>query len=94
MPLIVNLIISPHPDRTPSSPSSAAPRHTDTHLVRFVKRGGLGKLVHRRKLPLEHTGVRPNRDTLHPEAVFDLGSGPAITLPDAGSVQHGDAGNR
>ena len=39
-----------------------------------------------RDLPLESTGVRPNRDTLYSEAVFDLDAGPVrITLPKAGN---------
>jgi hypothetical protein len=38
-----------------------------------------------RDLPVENTGVRPNRDTLYSFAVFDLDAGPVtITLPDAG----------
>jgi hypothetical protein len=38
-----------------------------------------------RDLPVENTGVRPNRETLYSFAVFDLDAGPVtITLPDAG----------
>ncbi len=59
---------------------------TDMYFGMFVKRGGLGKFVHLRDLPLENTGVRPNRDTLYSEAVFDLDAGPVrITLPKAGN---------
>src|SRR5262245_17933566 len=55
------------------------------YFAQFVKRGALGKFVHLRELPLEGTGVRPNRDTLYSEAVFDLDAGPVtITMPDAG----------
>ena len=58
---------------------------TDMYFAQFVKRGALGKFTHRRDLPLEGTGVRPNRDTLYSEAVFDLDAGPVkITLPKAG----------
>jgi hypothetical protein len=38
----------------------------------FVKQGAFGKFFHYRDLPLENTGVRPNRDTLYSLAVFDL----------------------
>jgi Protein of unknown function (DUF1254) len=38
-----------------------------------------------RDLPVENTGVLPNRDTFYSFAVFDLDAGPVtITLPDAG----------
>jgi len=51
----------------------------------FVSRGAFGKFFHFRELPLEGTGVRPNRDTFYSEAVFDLDAGPVtVTLPDAG----------
>jgi hypothetical protein len=59
---------------------------TDMYFATFVKRGALGKFIHLRDLPLEGTGVRPNRDTLYSEAVFDLDAGPVrITLPKAGN---------
>jgi hypothetical protein len=59
---------------------------TDMYFALFVKRGALGKFIHLRDLPLENTGVRPNRDTLYSEAVFDLDAGPVrITLPKAGN---------
>src|SRR5262245_38897894 len=58
---------------------------TDQYFALFVKRGAFGKFYHLRDLPLEGTGVRPNRDTLYSEAVFDLNAGPVkITLPKAG----------
>ena len=58
---------------------------TDMYLAMFVKEGALGKFFHHRDLPLENTGVRPNRDTLYSYAVFDLDAGPVtVTLPDAG----------
>src|SRR5262249_6150262 len=58
---------------------------SDLYFGMFVDRGALGTFVHRRELPLENTGVRPNRDTLYSMAVFDLDAAPVtITLPDAG----------
>lgn len=67
------------------TPDNFARAETDMYFGIFVKRGSLGKFVHLRELPLEGTGVRPNRDTLYSEAVFDLDAGPVtITLPDAG----------
>ena len=59
---------------------------TDMYFALFAKRGALGRFIHLRDLPLENTGVRPNRDTLYSEAVFDLDAGPVrITLPKAGN---------
>jgi hypothetical protein len=59
---------------------------TDMYFAQFVKRGAFGKFIHLRELPLEGTGVRPNRDTLYSEAVFDLDAGPVkITLPKPGN---------
>ena len=59
---------------------------TDMYFGLFVSRGALGRFYHYRQLPpLEGTGVRPKRDTLYSEAVFDLDAGPVtITLPDPG----------
>ena len=58
---------------------------TDMYFAGFVKEGALGKFFHHRELPVENTGVRPNRDTLYSFAVFDLDAGPVtITLPQAG----------
>jgi len=58
---------------------------TDMYFAHLTKRGGIGKFFHLRELPPEDTGVRPNRDTLYSEAVFDLDAGPVkITLPNAG----------
>ena len=58
---------------------------TDMYFARFVKDGAFGKFLHHRDLPLENTGVRPNRDTLYSMAVFDLDAGPVkITLPNPG----------
>jgi hypothetical protein len=59
---------------------------TDMYIALFVKRGALGKFIHLRELPLENTGVRPNRDTLYSQVVFDLDAGPAtVTMPDPGN---------
>jgi hypothetical protein len=58
---------------------------TDMYLATFVKRGAFGKFFHFCELALEGTGVRPNRDTLYSEAVFDLDAGAVtVTLPDTG----------
>src|SRR6187397_259398 len=57
----------------------------DMYFGGAAKRGALGKFFHYRELPVESTVVRPNRDTLYSEAVFDLDAGPVkITMPNAG----------
>jgi hypothetical protein len=59
---------------------------TDVYFALFANQGGFGKFEILRDLPLENTGVRPNRDTLYSLAVFDLDASPVtITMPDAGS---------
>lgn len=60
---------------------------TDMYFGMFVKETEVGKFHHQRQLrPIDEPGVRPNRDTLYSEAVFDLDAGPVtITLPDAGN---------
>ena len=59
---------------------------TDMYFAMSAKRGALGKFLHLRELPIESSVVRPNRDTLYSEAVFDLDAGPVrITLPKAGN---------
>ena len=59
---------------------------TDMYFAMFARRGAFGRFYHFRELPLEGTGVRPNRDTLYSQALFDLDAGPVtITLPDAGT---------
>ena len=59
---------------------------TDMYFAAILKNGALGKFLHRRELLLESPVVRPNRDTLYSEAVFDLDAGPVrITLPKAGN---------
>src|SRR5262245_1305984 len=58
---------------------------TDMYFAAVVKRGAFGKFFHYRELPLESTVVRPNRDTLYSDAVFDLDAGPVkITMPNPG----------
>jgi hypothetical protein len=58
---------------------------TDMYFAGAAKRGAFGKFFHYRELPLESPVVRPNRDTLYSEAVFDLDAGPVkITMPNAG----------
>jgi hypothetical protein len=70
---------------TPITPDNFKRAETDMYFAMFVKRGAFGKFFHFRELPLEGTGVRPNRDTLYSQALFDLDAGPVtITLPDAG----------
>lgn len=58
---------------------------TDMYFAAAAKRGAFGKFFHYRELPLESPVVRPNRDTLYSEAVFDLDAGPVkITMPNPG----------
>ena len=60
---------------------------SDTSLAAVAKRGAFGKLVPERELrALENQAVvRPNRDTLYSEGVFDLDAGPVtIAMPNAG----------
>ena len=60
---------------------------TDMYFASFVKRGGLGKMVHNRGVtPVDKQDVvRMNRDTLYSSGVFDLDAGPVtVTLPDTG----------
>jgi hypothetical protein len=58
---------------------------TDMYFAGAAKRGALGKFFHYRELPVESPVVRPNRDTLYSEAVFDLDAGPVkITMPNPG----------
>jgi hypothetical protein len=60
---------------------------TDMYFAGAAKRGAFGKFFHYRELPLESPVVRPNRDTLYSEAVFDLDAGPVrITLPKMGNL--------
>lgn len=68
------------------TPDNFTRAETDMYFGMFAKHGGFGKFAHLRDLPLEGTGVRPNRDTLYSEAVFDLDAGPVtITMPNAGN---------
>ena len=55
-------------DTVPVTPDNFKRAETDMYFRLIESRGALGKFIHHRELPLEGTGVRPNRDTL-------LGSG-------------------
>jgi hypothetical protein len=69
----------------PVTPDNFARAESDMYLARAANRGGFGQFVHLRDFPLENTGVRPNRDTLYSQAVFDLDAGSVtITMPDTG----------
>jgi hypothetical protein len=69
----------------PVTPDNFVRAETDMYFAMFAKRGGFGRFLHLRELPLANTGVRPNRDTLYSEAVFDLDAGPVtIALPEGG----------
>ena len=60
---------------------------SDASFGSLVKRGSFAKIDHDREVrPLDKQGVvRPNRDTLYSEGVFDLDAGPVtVGLPDAG----------
>jgi hypothetical protein len=73
-------------ERVPVTADNFIRAESDMYFGMFVGRGALGRFYHFRGLPpIEGTGVRPNRDTLYSQAVFDLDAGPVtITLPDAG----------
>ena len=66
------------------TPDNFIRAETDWYFRMFVGRSGIGQWFHHREPPpLDAPGVRPNRDTLYTEAVFDLDAGPVtITLPD------------
>jgi hypothetical protein len=67
------------------TPDNFKRAETDMYFAMFAKRGAFGKFFHFRELPLEGTGVRPNRDTFYSQGLFDLEAGPVtITLPEAG----------
>jgi len=60
---------------------------SDVSFGSLVKRGSFAKIDHDREVrSLDKQGVvRPNRDTLYSEGVFDLDAGPVtIGMPDAG----------
>ncbi len=76
---------SPSRNAIPVTVDNFKRAETDMYLAGFVKEGAFRKFIHHRELPVENTGVRPNRDTLYSFAVFDLEAGPVtITLPNAG----------
>jgi hypothetical protein len=69
----------------PVTPDNFVRAETDMYFKLFETYGAFGKFFHYRELPLENTGVRPNRDTLYSLSVYDLDAGPVtIALPDAG----------
>lgn len=88
MAAVTGLVALAQTPPTPTVPVTADNfnrAETDMYFALFAKRGAFGKFLHLRELPLEGTGVRPNRDTLYSEAVFDLDAGPVkITLPNPG----------
>jgi hypothetical protein len=71
----------------PVNVDNFARAETDMYFGMFVKGGALGRFFHfREPPPVVGPGVRPNRDTLYSQAVFDLDAGPVtITLPNARS---------
>jgi hypothetical protein len=75
------------PETVPVTVDNYNQAESDASFTGLVKRGAFGRLVHERGLkPLDQqTVVRPNRDTLYSEGVFDLDAGPVtIALPDIG----------
>ena len=72
----------------PVSVDNFARAETDFYFGNAVKdAGGIGKFGHHRQMIAidKQIVVRPNRDTLYSQAVFDLDAGPVtVTLPDAG----------
>jgi len=50
------------------TPDNFCRAETAGYFRMFASRGGFGKFVHARDLPLEHRGARPNRDPLYSEA--------------------------
>ena len=82
----VALAQTPTGDAIPVTADNFKRAETDMYFAMFAKQGGFGKFEILRDLPLENTGVRPNRDTLYSLAVFDLDAGPVtITMPNAGN---------
>lgn len=60
---------------------------SDLYFANVVRDGGFGKFHHQRALHEvgDQMVSRPNRDTLHSRAVFDLDAGPVtVSLPEAG----------
>ena len=72
----------------PVTVDNFARAESDLYLGNAVKdAGGIGKFAHHREMiPIDkQLVVRPNRDTLYSQAVFDLDAGSVtVTLPDAG----------
>src|SRR5262245_5457706 len=72
-------------DAIPVTPDNFNRAETDMFFRMFIGRSGIGNFYHHREPPpIDAGGVRPNRDTLYSEAVFDLDAGPVtISLPNA-----------
>jgi hypothetical protein len=74
------------PTTVPVTADNFTRAETDLVFASTVERGGFGRWHHHRdQMPVDYPVIRPNRDTLYSEAVFDLDAGPVtITLPEAG----------
>jgi len=71
------------PKQVPVTADNSIPAESDMYFAMFLKRSGVGKFYHHREPPIDAGGVRPNRDTLYSEAVFDLDAGlVTIMMPD------------
>jgi hypothetical protein len=77
---------SPSGTAVPVTVDNFTRAETDMYFRVFVQRSGVGTFYHHRAPPpIDLDSVRPNRDPLYSEAVFDLEAGSVtITLPDAG----------
>jgi len=79
---------SPSGSPVPVTVENFARAEFDRVAASFVSLGGFGKFFHQRELVRldRQIVIRPNRDTLYSEAVFDLSAGPVtISLPNAGN---------
>jgi hypothetical protein len=79
---------SPSGSAVPVTVENFIRAESDLYFGRFVNLAGLGKFNHRRELVSldRQTVIRPNRDTLYSEAVFDLDAGPVkISFSDGGT---------
>jgi hypothetical protein len=79
---------SPSGSAVPVTVENFARAEFDRIAASFVSLGGFGKFFHQRELVRldRQIVIRPNRDTLYSEAVFDLSAGSVtISLPNAGN---------
>jgi hypothetical protein len=79
---------SPSGSAIPVTVENFVRAESDVYFGIGANRGDFGKFYHRRDLvpPDLRNVIRPNRDTLYSDAVFDLSAGPVtISLPDAGN---------